>query len=830
MISMNSDMLKSITNSTVLTIAAGIIVCGLSETVRSDEQKNPPAKNAEGIRYFETHIRPLLATHCYKCHGAKKQEGSLRLDTFDGIMNGGDSGASIVSGEPKQSLLIAAVGYKNDELQMPPDKKLADRDIAKLVHWIGLGTPHPDADGRGSATKRINLEEGRKFWAFQPPVIQPLPEVTDTAWPRTELDHFVLAKLDESGLNPAPPADRRTLIRRATFDLTGLPPRPEDVDVFLADESPNAFAKVIDRLLESPHYGERWGRHWLDVARYADSNGLDENIAHGNAWRYRDYVVNSFNHDKPFDEFVVEQLAGDLLPKSGNRSVDYQHLIATAFLALGPKVLAEVDETKMEMDIIDEQIDTLGRSLMGLTLGCSRCHDHKFDPIANEDYYALAGIFKSTRTMEHHTKIARWWENPIPTEQEQQLQESHRKKLETTKAMINVVLEMANQLVRRSLSPGEEPPKLFESRYSKSTKAQLKRLRAELAKLEKSIPEVSSTMGVTDREVTDIAVHLRGSHLTLGKVVPRRFPVVLAGEEQPTFDKKRSGRLKLARWLTSDSHPLTSRVFVNRVWRWHFGTGIVGSPDNFGNLGERPVNQPLLDWLAVTFRESGWSLKSLHRLIMLSSTYQMSSRFNKRAAAIDPMNRLQWRANIRRLEAESIRDATLAVSGLLDRKMGGSLLHVKNRAFFFDHTSKDTTDYKKPVRSLYLPIVRNNLYGVFQLFDYSDAGSVVGSRTTSTVAPQALFMMNSNFMQDASSALADCVLMANDNDEVTRIRRLYRLVFNRAPTETEVTQSVEFLRRAREVSAEDEASKSSSSGWPLLCQIVLSSNEFVYIR
>ncbi len=832
MIPINSDMLKLFTRSVVLVVTTGIILCGFANTGRSDEKKSPPANaDRDGIRYFETHIRPLLATHCYKCHGPKKQEGSLRLDTFAGIMKGGDSGTSIVAGKPKQSLLVVAVGYKNEELQMPPDKKLADRDIAKLMRWISIGSPHPDADATNpGATQRLKLAEGRKFWAFQAPAKPKLPPVKDTGWARTEIDYFILAKLDENGLHPAPPAGRRTLIRRATFDLTGLPSEPDAVDDFLADSSPDAFAKVIDRLLESPHYGERWGRHWLDVARYADSNGLDENIAHGNAWRYRDYVVTSFNRDKPFDKFVVEQLAGDLLPKTGDQAADYERLIATAFLSLGPKVLAEVDEMKMEMDIIDEQIDTLGRSLMGLTLGCSRCHDHKFDPIVSEDYYGLAGIFKSTRTMEHYKKIARWWENPIPTDQELALSKAHQEKLASAKTAIKEFVKKANKQVLGSLPEGATIPKDLESHYSAITKTDLKRLRAELVTLEKNTPETSTAIGVSERDVTDVAIHIRGSHLTLGKVVPRRFPVVLAGENQSAFGEKHSGRLKLARWLTAESHPLTGRVFVNRVWRWHFGQGIVGSPDNFGNLGERPVNQPLLDWLAVTFRETGWSVKSLHRRIMLSSTYQMSSQFDERAAVADPENRLQWRANIRRLEAESIRDATLAVSGLLDRKMGGSLLHVKNRAFFFDHTSKDTTDYTKPVRSLYLPVVRNNLFGMFQLFDYSDAGSVVGSRTTSTVAPQALFMMNSDFMQDAGAALANRVLAENDVSDKSRVRHLYRIVFNRAPTETEFSRSIEFLQRATTALKDNETSKSPSTGWPLLCQIVLSSNEFIYVR
>ncbi|MEK6233728.1 MAG: DUF1549 domain-containing protein, partial [Planctomycetales bacterium] len=364
------------------------------------------AKEA-GVRFFETNIRPVLARRCGKCHGAEEQEGGLRLDSLAAIQRGGESGTAIIAGKPEQSLLITAIRRQNQDLLMPPEgKKLSDRQIKDFERWVRIGVPYPGASVASLVAKKTDWDAARRFWAFRSPVVPPLPSVKNTAWVKTPIDRFILAGLEKRDLAPARLADRRTLIRRATFDLLGLPPTPDEIEAFLSDKSPDAFRSVVNRLLDSPQYGVRWGRHWLDVARYADSNGLDENVAHGNAWRYRNYVINAFNDDKPFNQFVVEQLAGDLLATK-NAAVRRERLIATGFLSLGPKVLAEVDEAKMEMDIVDEQVDVVGRAFMGLTLGCARCHDHKFDPIPTTDYYALAGVFKSTRSMEHFKKIAR---------------------------------------------------------------------------------------------------------------------------------------------------------------------------------------------------------------------------------------------------------------------------------------------------------------------------------------------------------------------------------------------------------------------------------------
>ena len=710
--------------------------------------------------------------------------------------------------------------------------------IAGLLAYLFLIAAAPVACAE--APSREDIEQGQRFWAFQPPVPSPRPVLKNMTAPDSPLDCFILAKLEERGLRPAPPADKRKVIRRTTFSLVGLPPTAESIDAFLSDDSPDALAKVVDRLLASPAYGERWGRHWLDVARYADSNGLDENLAHGNAWRYRDYVITAINRDKPYDQFLTEQLAGDLLPAPENELVRRERLIATGFLSLGPKVLAEVDERKMEMDIIDEQIDTIGQAIIGLTLGCARCHDHKFDPISTQDYYGLAGILKSTKTMDSFKKVASWHEHFIGSPDELDRKAAHEEKIAQHKSTIDQFIEQENQKLKESSGSDEELPENAESLYPEDRRTELKRLRDELEQLEKDMPPLTTAMGVTEGEVGDTSVHVRGSHLTLGRSVPRRFPLVLAGHErdqepqQVNFPTDSSGRLRLARWIVGDNHPLTARVHVNRIWRWHFGRGLVATPDNFGRLGERPTHPQLLDWLALRFIESGWSQKWMHRELLLSGTYQQSTAMDSRCHEIDPENRLWWRMNVRRLEAEAIRDALLAVSHTLDRRMGGSLIQVKNREFFFDHTSKDETTYDYACRSIYLPVVRNHLYEVFQLFDYSDASVVNGDRASSTVAPQALFWMNSDLVATTADRLAADLIELKVAANEPRIHRLYVRAYGRPPTRTEVDRAVRFLKQMERSIDEAEATEKMDvsrrrMAWSSLCQVILAANEFSYL-
>ncbi|WP_010586750.1 PSD1 and planctomycete cytochrome C domain-containing protein [Schlesneria paludicola] len=781
--------------------------------------------STEEIRFFETSIRPLLVDKCHKCHGADKQWGSLRLDSRETILTGGDSGPAIAPGAPGESLLIRAVSHTDDNVKMPPKEKLTDQQIADLTRWVSMGAPYP-----ASAAAKGKYRDPN-HWSFQPLQRPAVPLTQNSTWGRGSLDQFILNRLERENLVPAERADKRTLIRRATFDLTGLPPTPDEVEAFLQDDRPDADERLFDRLLAAPAYGERWGRHWLDVARYADSNGLDENIAHGNAWRYRDYVISSFNEDRSFDQFLLEQLSGDLLTATTDAD-RHRMLVATGFLAIGPKVLAEVDESKMRMDIIDEQIDAVGRAFLGLTLGCARCHDHKFDPILTADYYGLAGIFKSTRTMDQYTKIAQWHENPTPTPEILAQKAVHDADVAKKKETLQSFTEKADGLVKASLTPEQAVPEKLEDRYPDATKSELKLLRDELAAFEKLAPVIPSAMGVTEDAIVDVAIHIRGNPQKLGDVVSRRVPDVVAGVTPPQFAATSSGRLELARWLVNPEHPLTSRVLVNRLWRWHFGKGLVRTPDNFGMLGEQASHPDLLDWLARETMRQGWSLKALHRQILGSSVYQLDSRANHDLIEHDPENRLFGRANIKRLEAEAIRDSLIAIGGGLDRTLGGSLLKVKNREFFFDHTSKDLTDYHSRRRSVYQPIVRNNVYDVLLLLDYPDAAVPSGDRVTTTIAPQALLMMNSDLVASSSTEFARDLLAEPASDDSARVIRAYEIALGRVPSRDEITESLQFVGRISDAvrQAAGAPEQHRQVAWESLCHVILNSNEFVYIK
>lgn len=782
------------------------------------------APSEEQIRFFEMQVRPILVEHCDKCHGEKKQWGGLRLDSRQALITGGENGPAVVPGKPEESLLIRAVRQVDENLKMPEDGKLSDAQIAALVRWVEIGAPFPDTPKIAKRTRDPN------HWSFQPPAIQMVPPVANQAWVETPIDAFVLAKLEAAGIKPADRADKQVLLRRVTFDLTGLPPTAEEIAAFENDNSPDAYAKVIDRLLESPAYGERWGRHWLDVARYADSNGLDENIAHGNAWRYRDYVVGAFNHDKPFDRFVREQLAGDLLPAE-SESQRHETLIATGFISIGPKVLAEVNEAKMRMDIVDEQVDTVGRVFLGMTLGCARCHDHKFDPIGTADYYGLAGIFKSTRTMDTYVKVAKWHENILESDATKAMQAAYDTQLMQKKEAVQLAVSKANEQAKASIEAGKPVPENLETLYTDAAKAEIAKVKEELAALEKNPPELPSAMGVAEDATTNLAIHVRGNPQKLGEVVPRRTLPVVRGPHPAEFTEKESGRKQLADWLVDPSQPMTARVFVNRVWRWHFGKGLVPTVDNFGLLGEKPTHPELLDWLAQRFVADGWSIKKLHRLILASSTYQQGSSTLPEVIAADPENRLWGRMRIRRLEAEEVRDAMLAVSGQLDFTMGGSLLKVKNRGYLFDHTSIDLTDYRSNRRSLYLPVIRNNVYDLFQLLDFPDPAVTSGDRAMTTVAPQALLMLNSELVMQSGDKLAEG-LLANAGDSLQRVNQLYLAAYSRRPTAKEVEESLAFVsqvEKSLEQSQPDTGLRMQAS-WSVLCHTIFAANEFIYVQ
>ena len=957
-------------------------------------QAESPEAHAAGIEFFEKQIRPLLVQHCYECHSAEDINGGLRVDSRPALLRGGDLGPAVVPGEPDKSLLLEAVRYSNRDLQMPPQNKLSAQEIATLETWIKQGAPDPRTEESTAAPPPtgMSIADGKQFWSLQPLSKPAVPEVSQTDWPQNEVDHFILAALEQQRLRPAPVADKRTLIRRATYDLIGLPPTPQEVADFLADDSPEAFAKVIDRLLASPQYGVRWGRHWLDVARYADSNGLDENLAFGNAWRYRDYVIRSFNEDKPYHQFVREQLAGDLLP-----GANAETMTATGFLVLGAKVLAEPDREKLEMDTIDEQLDTVGKAFMGMTLGCVRCHDHKFDPVKHTDYYALAAIFKSTKTFADTNTgaIKHWNEHPLATdEQAEQIKEvdkqiAEKKRVaatfrnqtferlrEETRGLAVEYLKAAaqfdqtltlNEVAEFAAPAGLHPrvlhhcrlhlfyhrddeffkpwqelaakgdltgieqhygtlfaealaawkqAKAADAKITALEDARLEQARAilfdaagllavpakpefawddhalaeyydllEQARLfESAAADLPAAMGVTDGPIhTSLPLHIRGSHLTLGAAVDREFPEVMRiSEVRPIFPAQQSGRLELADWLASSQHPLTARVYVNRVWRWHFGQGLVNTPDNFGVLGDRPSHPELLDWLARQFIEQGWSTKQMHRLLMLSATYQMdsvrqpaplqqvASAEQSTAGVItavestgvestgvdqasgeladpfmaDPENRLYWKFPLQRLSAEQLRDAVLAVSGRLDSTLEGKTVPLRNRQFVFDHTSIDHTQYDSLRRAVYLPVIRNNLYVLFEQFDFPDPTMPTGHRQATVVAPQALLMMNSELVIDSARALAGQLLKEEQTDSA-RLQRAYELCFSRQPTPQEQQRAAAYLADwlspgQTETESETETNRAADAAlaaesyllrvWTVLCHSLLASNEFIFVR
>ncbi len=759
-----------------------------------------PAQDAD---FFEKRIRPILANNCFACHGPHAGEGQagLRLDSLEGMLRGGRSGAAIVPGQSGRSLLVHAVNH-DTSLQMPPKAKLPISEVVALTRWVDAGARWPDSRpatapqpvASPSPDEGFTAQE-RSHWAFQP--------VRDAIPPRggeTAIDAFVRRNLRRKGLEPAPPADRRTLIRRATLDLHGLLPTPDEVRTFVDDTDDGAFERVVERLLASPRYGERWGRHWLDVARYADSNGMDDNIVHGDAWRYRDYVVRAFNDDKPYDRFLREQIAGDVITGWGD--VDRaEGLIATGFLMLGPKMVGEDDPVKQKLDFADEQLATVSRAILALSLDCARCHDHKFDPIRSSDYYAMLGMFTSTKTVLSYRVTSKLNATALHgPEQDRRLSEIERR------------FDYHSDFV---------------TNYNRATTPE-QVVEAQRAALEDALDEyfgIPKAMAVAEGEIEDLPIMIRGSHLTPGALAPRRFPAILALERRASIAPGSSGRRELAQWLTDPAHPLTARVMVNRIWKWHFGEGIVRTPDNFGTLGDPPDHPGLLDWLAQRFLESGWSIKSMHRLIMRSSAYRQAVTVSPKASEVDPENRLLWTANRRRMEAEALRDSLLAVSGQLDAAMGGKTLPHKNFTNLNAQAySRDPALYGSRMRSVYLPVLRSALYEVFAAFDFASPSTSNGRRGATMVAPQALFMMNSDLVENASRHLAERVLREVPEGDGKRIALAHVLAYSRPPSPQEAAAWIDFLDRY-EAAAGDRA-----AAWQGLCRVVLSSSEFLYIR
>jgi hypothetical protein len=892
------------------------------------------APDPAGVEFFEKKIRPVLVDQCYKCHStqSEKLKGNLLLDRAQGMLKGGDSGKpSIVAGDAERSPLIEAIRYKNEDLQMPPKQRLTDAQIADFVAWVNMGAPDPR-----TAAAAVAASPKTDFWSFQPPKDHPVPQ-TGRNWPISPIDNFILAKLKDYNVAPSPPADRRTLIRRATYDLHGLPPTPQEVEAFVNDPSPNAYAKVIDRLLASPRYGERYGRHWLDLARYSDTKGYvydREERRYVHAHAYRDWVIRALNDDLPYDQFLMNQIAADQMLKTvapeGNRD-----LAAMGFLTVGRRFLG------VPHDIIDDRIDTLTRTTIGLSVGCARCHDHKYDPIPTADYYSLYGVFAAN--VERSVRLD---PEPPPSEayetykkelqkRVQKLDEAFAKKreevadrfrkqapryimalLEVDKLPIELFYEIMGEedinpvvvrqwqelILRRSktfdpvFAPWHALSKIPEKEFAQQAPQVIQQLatqpvnpkvaraiattqptmrdvaaaygnvfqeadkawrslkkadgkatvladpaleqlrhilygpespavvppgsfadiefffdeggREQIFKLQGEIDRWNMSAGgapphaliLEDRPVQqNPRILKRGNPAAKGEEVPRQFLAILAGPNRQPF-KHGSGRLELAQAIASKDNPLTARVIVNRIWGWHFGRGLVTTPSDFGTRCETPSHPELLDYLAVRFMNEGWSIKKLHRLLMLSATYMQSSADDPARIAADPENRLLSRMPRNRLDFESMRDSLLVASGEIDLTMGGRPVEMFKSPF-----SKR--------RSVYGLVDRQFLPATFRTFDFANPDLHTPQRVDTTVPQQALFMMNSPFVVERARALANRGEIKNVSDPAERIRKFYQLLFQRDPTAKQIEIGLAFIDAAQKEPAPPEPPKPKPSDW-----------------
>ena len=770
----------------------------------------PASADEPGLEFFEARIRPVLVERCLRCHaaGEKAPKGGLRLDSPSGLRQGGDSGVILVPGKVDESLLIDAITHAGGVAEMPPDAKLADRAIDDFRRWVEMGAPLPAEKTSPSALARpaIDFEQGRRFWSFRPVSEHPLPEVSDPRWPRSRVDAFVLRGLDDRGTRPSPEADRRTLIRRLSFDLTGLSPTPEEVDRFLADDAPDAYERLVDRLLGLPTHGERWGRFWLDVARYAEDNPTGEatNKAPRNPHAYRDWVIKAFNDDLPYNEFIRRQLAADLMP-----GLPRSEIAALGFLGLAPvyhkepKLSAEVITT-IVADEWDERVDTVTRGLLGLTVACARCHDHKFDPIGTADYYALAGVMASTQLVERPIVPA----DPAAEETLASL----RLEVVDLEQRLNYAKEQKGVAAKQ-----KEDGSKYDRRIAE-LEPRIKALKATKSFGGPTAPAVRDAglwVDGSDPSWTmldfragtarDLPVFLRGNAANPGPIVPRRFLAVLSPGEPRKFGGG-SGRKELADGIVGEGASLTARVIVNRVWGWHFGRPLVATPSNFGKLGEPPSHPDLLDDLAARFVAGGWSLKALHREIVTSSTYRQSSRGDSSARSTDPENKRLGRANRRRLDVEGWRDAILQVSGSLDPTIGGPSGNLEGATFLR--------------RTVYGKVSRQRVADVLRAFDFPDANRHGEGRDVTTTPLQQLYFLNSPFLLAHSARLAGRVFDRQPSPEEF-VEALYRQVLLRGPDADEIDRAVRLV--------EAEGGPESRAAWAVLAQALLISNEFLFV-
>ncbi|MEP7339858.1 MAG: DUF1549 domain-containing protein [Acidobacteriota bacterium] len=831
---------------------------------------------------FKEKIAPILEQNCVICHGAKVQRSGLDLRTEEAVLKGGARGAAIVPGSPEKSLLYKLIKHTEEPAMPMGMDKLSDTEIAIVAEWITQLQPKTIAAASDGAPVRQPgysiTDKDRQFWSFVKPVRPAVPKVKDRAWVKNQVDAFVLAGLEAKGLKPSPAAPPRELLRRVYFDLIGLPPSPEEMAAFLKDPSEKAYAQVVEKLLASQHYGERWGRHWLDLARYADSGGYEFDVDRPHAWRYRDWVIKAFNADMPYDQFIREQLAGDQLKPN-----DAEALIPTAFCRNGPTV-DNADNEQTRSDELDDMVTTTSTVFLGLTVGCARCHDHKYDPIPQKDYYRMQAAFFPFKKTEKllatdEEKSAHTAANKAIDEKVRPfkakiaaIEKRVREKLMAEKVEFQVKLsesagvvndqnreqyrkETAERLAKAVNLQPEEIDELLTPEERDARKA----VQAQMDAINKTRPPLlPAVMGVTDVEKPEQAFLLKRGDITMkGDPVEPGLPSVLCSEAnlQPVNRRK-----QMADWIANKENPLTARVIVNRIWQYHFGKGIVRTPSDFGATGDRPSHPELLDWLAVEFMEgrgdgatrrrgdranqpttnhqrptSPWSWKAMHRLILMSNVYRQSGKFDAQAAALDPENRLFWRANPHRLEGEILRDSILAISGKLNTKMFGPGIYPRIDPDIINTGSRprwplDAKDNEETWRrSVYIYVKRSVLLPLIEVFDCPVTTVSAPVRSVSTVSPQALALMNNEFVLEQAGYFAERVVAEAGNDTRKQIGSAFKLALNRQPTEKETAWALEFLKSQTEGYAARKNERAGVSALRDICHAVFNLNEFLYV-
>ncbi len=826
-----------------------------------------PAFQPEQLEFFEQKIRPILAEQCFQCHSAtgEKIKGGLVMDSRAAMLKGGDTGPGVVIGDPDKSLIIQAIRYHDDDLQMPPKHRLTAEQVMDFEEWVRMGVPDPRAAPAPAAKPSVDMEEARKFWSFQPVKAPPVPAVKDAAWARNDLDRFLLANLEARGLKPNPDATPRTLIRRATYDLTGLPPTPEEVENFAkacADGPPSTIhhhlSTLLDRLLASPAYGERWGRHWLDLVRYADTSGCNSDFPIPSAYRYRNWVIDAFNRDKPYDQFLREQIAGDLLPASSTED-RFEKVIATGYLAIARRFGSRAKEFHLTLE---DLLDNLGKTTLGLSVGCARCHDHKFDPILAKDYYALYGIFRSTTFAFPGTEIYPATKDftPLladPAQAARRLADAHecaglddkienlkneKKKLAREEKKAQEAVANASDIKQASNAAADAPEK--PPRTSEDAARDLEAAKARQDELRKNADAYPKAYAVMEGTPANAPLQRKGEPGHPGEEIPRGFLTILGGQQLPA-DEQGSGRRELADWIADPANPLTARVMVNRIWQHHFGRGLVRTPNDFGVRGERPTHPELLDYLAARFISgsatqpstlnsqppTAWSMKSLHREIMLSRAYQMSSDHHAQNAAQDVNNDSFWRFDRRRLSAEELRDSLLAVAGTLDRQPGGPHPFKAEREWQYTQHKPFVGEFETRKRSVYLMQQRFRKNPFLELFDGADPNAPTAVRAVAQTPIQALWFLNSKLAHEQTTKLAEKIA-STFSDEPARLGYAFALLFGRPASPDEIAQAQHYLRDCETAlkDAQIPEPQRPRAALASLTRVLLSSNEFHFVE